>query len=178
MAGEFVKTCVALCSALVASACVTTQEPVSKTVNAQGDAVAASQAAGADTRNEELGVSIGRLPAQKLKEGECGLFLFRGKPTPDFIFFAEASSGMAIMLLNGEEVVFDRMTSEGEVFDMHSTEQTYAEQAGSLSLLVSVTPGEQTIGGHEIAKGTIHLSREGGWKMVIPVGGATTCGVS
>lgn len=121
------------------------------------------------------GFDIGALPPQRLEPGECGLFLFAPRPTPRFVFFSNATTGYARMLLDGEEVVLSRSAAEGEVFDQNFADTSYVAPAIGLHLRVRVRPGAPAEGGTEIDAGSLNLRRKGGWSVVIPVAGASTC---
>ena len=83
---------------------------------------------------------VGALEAQELERGECGLFLFSGRPSPRFVFFGEAASGVGKMIINQEEVVFARTKGDGGVVDLHFTEQSYTSPAYGLSVDITFTP--------------------------------------
>lgn len=121
-------------------------------------------------------IDIGALPSQELPPGECGLFLFAAKPTKRFVFFATASGGTGEMKLNGEIVTFVRTNGQGRVIDQHFTEQTYASPALGLELTVSIDLVSTALAGTRVDGGSLRLTRQDGWSMVVPVGGATTCG--
>lgn len=135
----------------------------------------------ADTRpaSQDAGLSegfdIGELPAQDLEPGECGLFLFTARPTPRFVFFSNAAKATALMKLDGEFVTLARTQTAGEVFDQQYSEQTFVAPAQGLEAKLSLRRGRETLGGSQIDGGSVRLSRENGWNMVIPVGGATAC---
>lgn len=121
------------------------------------------------------GFDIGQLPGQKLEPGECGLFLFMARPTPRFVFFANAAKGSALMNLDGEFVTLARTETSGEVFDQQYSQQAFVAPAQGLSARLSVLRGRQTRGGSQIDGGSLRLSRDNGWNMVVPVSGATAC---
>lgn len=121
-------------------------------------------------------IDIGALPTQELPPGECGLFLFAAKPTKRFVFFATASGATGEMRLNGDLVTFVRTNGDGQVIDQHFTEQTYASPALGLDVTVSIDLTSTALGGTRIQGGSLRLTRQDGWSMVVPVGGATTCG--
>ena len=120
-------------------------------------------------------IDLGALPAQELAPGECGLFLFAAKPTRRFVFFATASGGTGLMKLNGEMVTLVRTAGTGPVIDQHFTEQVYAAPAYGLTLTVSIDLTSTALSGTRVDGGSMRLERQDGWKMVVPVGGATTC---
>ncbi len=121
------------------------------------------------------GFDLGTLPAQALKPGECGLFLFAARPTPRFVFFTNSTDSTAIMRLNGEMVTLARTDVGGEVFDQQYSEQAFVAPAYDVSLNLTLRPGDPTNGGTQIDGGAIRLARSNGWSMVVPVAGATAC---
>lgn len=119
---------------------------------------------------------VGALEAQELERGECGLFLFSGRPSPRFVFFGEAASGVGKMIINQDEVVFARTKGQGGVVDLHFTEQTYIAPAYGLTVDITfAAEAEGAVDGTRISQGTLKLVRDNGWSMVMPVGGATSC---
>jgi hypothetical protein len=140
-------------------------------------ATGAADTAGAATAGESFpeGFEIGQLPAQKLEPGECGLFLFMARPTPRFVFFANAAKGSALMNLDGDFVTLARTETSGEVFDQQYSQQSFVAPAQGLAASLSVLRGRETRGGSQIDGGSLRLSRDNGWNMVVPVSGATAC---
>jgi hypothetical protein len=101
--------------------------------------------------------------------------LFAAKPEPRFVFFSEATSSSAKVMLNGKLENLVRTNSRGDVLDLHYTEQTYDFVAKDMTLTVTINAASRTDGGHQIDKAALRMNAPGGWKMVIPVGGATSC---
>ena len=122
-----------------------------------------------------LDFDIGPLPPQTLKPGECGLFLFAPRPTPRFVFFSNATTGYAKMVIDGEPVTLSRSAAAGEVFDQNFSDTSYIAPAFGLELQVRIRPGSEAEGGTEVESGSLNLARDGGWSVVIPVAGASTC---
>ncbi len=133
------------------------------------------EAAGNSDPEFPEGFDIGELPAQQLNPGECGLFLFTARPTPRFVFFSNAAKATALMKLDGNFVTLARTQTSGEVFDQQYSEQTFVAPAQGLKAKLSLRRGRETPGGSQIDGGSVRLSRENGWNMVVPVGGATAC---
>ncbi|MFC7290362.1 hypothetical protein [Hirschia litorea] len=122
-----------------------------------------------------LPYELGELNAQKLELGDCGLFLFASRPEPRFVFFGEAGKGTAKIVLNGSETTLIRSDVSGDVLDLHYTEQVYTAPIEGVELRVTINEAESVEGGSQISKASIRMSSPEGWKMVIPVGGATSC---
>ena len=120
-------------------------------------------------------VTIGELPGQRLAKGQCGLFLFAGEPAPRFVFFMNASTGAAKIMINEQEVVLARTEVKGAAFDLTFEDQTFIAPALGLTIQTIVEPHASEAGGTRLKSATLKLSREDGWKMVMPVGGATSC---
>lgn len=123
----------------------------------------------------EVFYELGELPGQKLEAGDCGLFLFASRPEPRFVFFAEASKGTAKVILNEKPTTLIRGDSEGDVLDLHFTEQVYVSPLDGVEMKVTINEATTIDGGSQISKASIRISSVDGWKMVIPVGGATSC---
>ncbi len=118
---------------------------------------------------------LGDLERQQLDAGDCGLFLFAARPEPRFVFFSEAGKGTAKVVLNGKPTVFARSSTEGDVLDLHYTEQVFHSPVENVELKVTINEAVPGDGGSQITKASIRISDSAGWKMVIPVGGATSC---
>ena len=156
------------------SACVTTETPKPKPETTT--TVSTPRTTPSDLVTDDF-LRIGALPAQELELGECGLFLFSGRPSPRFVFFGEAAGAIGKMVLNGEEVLFARTAGDGDVFELQYANQTFKAPALGLEVFINVTPESESSseGGTKISSGTLRLVREDGWNMVMPVGGAATC---
>ena len=120
------------------------------------------------------GLAVGTLPGQRLASGECGLFLFTPRPSPRFVFFGAASTGVGKMMLNDQELTLARMATDGEIVDQHYTEQTY-RSATDITVTVSINPGKRSPTGVEIDNGSLRVDRDDGWTVVLPVSGSTHC---
>jgi len=156
-----------LSAALFQTACVTTEviQPISKTKT--------------ETQTEEgdsngIGI-LGQLPGQVLRAGECGLFLFAANPKPRFVFFAEATTGVGKIVLDGKEEMLVRSATGGDIVDLHYTEQTFRFVDKNVELAVTLNTAIPTTGGHQIEQAALRMTSPVGWKVVIPVGGATSC---
>ena len=152
----------------VFSACAGNPDPAPENVASPGPASTGEVVASED-------FNIGALPPQTLEPGECGLFLFAPRPTPRFVFFSNATTGYARMVIDDEPVTLSRSAASGEVFDQSFADTSYIAPAFGLELQVRVRPGADAEGGTEIDSGSLNLAREGGWSVVIPVAGASTC---
>ena len=126
-------------------------------------------------QNIEGFYELGELERQKLDAGDCGLFLFAARPAPRFVFFSEAAKGTAKVVLNGKETVLARSLTEGDVLDLHYTEQVFRSPVENIEIKVTINEATPSEGGSQITKASLRISDSAGWKMVIPVGGATSC---
>lgn len=124
---------------------------------------------------DEFIFELGELPAQTLELGDCGLFLFAAQPKPRFVFFGEATKGIGKIVLNGKETTLVRSETDGDVIDLHYTEQTFTSPVEDIELKVTINEADFTEGGAQISKASIRMRSSEGWRMVIPVGGATSC---
>ena len=133
------KTCIGATFTLIlafVSGCVTT---TGTTTTASTEPPAQINDSPSDLVTEEF-FRIGQLPAQTLTEGECGLFLFSGRPSPRFVFYGEAASGRGKMLINDKETLFVRTEGDGEVFQLHFTRQVFREPVDGLEVIINVEP--------------------------------------
>ncbi|MEL6474852.1 MAG: hypothetical protein AAFQ21_12275 [Pseudomonadota bacterium] len=164
--------CTAL-AATVLAGCVTTETTEPEPLPKQ-EPRPLPELAPAETPGFDEGLAVGKLPAQRLQPGQCGLFLFTPNPSPRFIFFAEAAGGVARMTINGREVTLARTSVDGSIVDQHYTEQSY-RSAEDLSVAVTITPGDPADQGTRIPQGSVSVDRDDGWSIVLPVSGATSC---
>ncbi len=151
------------CSVFALSGCVTATTTQSNTASAQV------------LEQEDEYYDIGELKGQKLAVGECGMFLFASRPEPRFVFFAEATSGVAKMVLDGKTVQLQRLEGSGALFDLHYENQSFASPDQSISVKVNVTEARAQTGGFRVSRAAIRITSPAGWDMVVPVGGATSC---
>lgn len=118
---------------------------------------------------------IGVLPARELLPGECGMFLFTPRPTPRFVFYANAARSMAEMQVEGQPAALTLTLNDGTALGQFFSETTYVSPTLGLSAEVVIKDARPVEGGYEIGAGSIQLLNSEGWTVVIPVAGATTC---
>lgn len=150
----------ALTSALLAACSTSPAANSAKTISA-AEAAARAPAEG--------------LPPQRLTPGECGLFLWGMAPPRKFVFFAKATSGDAMVLIDDTAKSLPMATASGDVFGQFLTEMEYAGAASAQRVKVSLKPGEILEGGQRVESGTILFIGADGWETVIPVTGVRAC---
>ncbi|MCI4644844.1 MAG: hypothetical protein MRY64_08690 [Hyphomonadaceae bacterium] len=121
---------------------------------------------------------IGVLPARELAAGECGLFLFTPRPTPRFVFYANAARSVAEMQVDGAPTSLSLVANTGTSIGQFYSESMYSSVQLGLTAEVTIKDAHPTEGGMEIGAGSIRLVNAEGWNVVIPVAGATACGTN
>lgn len=117
---------------------------------------------------------VGVLAPQSLNAGECGLFLWLRSSDRDLVLFSGPDS-TARMMINGQEVVMPRTSAEGAQVFAQFERQVF--QGGRHTLHVDVR-FERRAGmarGVVVPQGSVRLIDDGGWEMVMPVGGLVAC---
>lgn len=122
----------------------------------------------------ESTITIGDLPAQTLKPGQCGLFLFTPFPSPRFVFFSESVTNRGKIILNGQERTLELASTKGALMDQHYTDTVY-KTAGLTTINVEIDEFERTEIGVRIETGLINIKDSEGWNLTVPVSGRTAC---
>lgn len=124
--------------------------------------------------NIDSNLSISTLPAQTLRSGQCGLFLFTPFPSPRFVFFAESSSRIGKVVINGQEHALQLTSSTGTLMDQHYTSSVFTS-SDQTNVEVTIDDFERSNIGIRIETGLINVKSPDGWSLTIPVSGTTTC---
>lgn len=122
----------------------------------------------------ESAIAIGDLPAQTLKPGQCGLFLFTPFPSPRFVFFSESATNSGKIILNGQERKLELASTKGALMDQHYTDTVY-KTVGQTTISVEIDEFERTEIGVRIETGLINIKDSEGWNLTVPVSGRTAC---
>jgi hypothetical protein len=123
----------------------------------------------------DLEATLGTLAPQRLKSGECGMFLWSRTPDRKLLLFSRSTERGAIVMLNDREQNIPRVTSEGPVVLGYNTQQSYVWRSLFLQVNVSFEQPPGIGRGAVISSGTIRMSRRDGWEYVVPVGGLLAC---
>jgi hypothetical protein len=122
-----------------------------------------------------LEVALGELPAQNLRKGECGMFLWSRTDDRKLILFSRANDDGAIVVLDGREQNIPRLATEGRVVLNYSEQQSYVWRGYALQVRIEFDQRQGIGRGAIIPNGTIRMSRRDGWEYVVPVGGLIAC---
>lgn len=128
----------------------------------------------AETQTERVQPPRRGLPPQDLQAGECGLFLWTRRETPEFIFFSKSGTETASFWLDKEEHALSRTGVGGQVFGQQLTEQFFVMSDGR-KVELEMTPGEMLISGQRIPETLVRVIDAEGFKTVIPAAGVTVC---
>lgn len=148
------------------------------TANTSGDnnpKIGSGQLTDTSNANQlERTITIGDLPAQTLKPGQCGLFLFTPFPSARFVFFSESATKSGKIILNGQKRTLALASTKGALMDQHYTDTVY-KTAGQTTISVEIDEFERTEIGVRIETGLINIKDSEGWNLTVPVSGRTAC---
>jgi len=114
------------------------------------------------------------LPAQELQPGECGLFLWTRRESPEFVFFSKAGEETALFWMEGNALTLQRTGVAGTVFGQELTEQFFALPDGR-TMELRMEPGDLLVSGQRVPEASIRVRDDNGWETLIPVAGVTGC---
>ncbi len=117
---------------------------------------------------------IGTLSPQTLTAGECGLFLWSRSSERNLILF-NGRDGEAHMVINGQSMKFPRAQAEGEQVLGQFEIQTFQQNQYTLRVDLGFEKRAGISRGAVIPQGSLRLSGEGGWEVIVPVGGLVAC---
>jgi hypothetical protein len=138
---------------------------------------AAPTAAIAQTPTVEVGnLSFGALPAQRLANAECKLFLWSRTPSPQLIFIADSRSASARVDLNRRTLRMERTALEGEEAFGFQERQTYAARDVQITAALTFRPDAGLTDGMLVDASTLSVRLGDGEQTVVPVGGLIACG--
>jgi hypothetical protein len=114
------------------------------------------------------------LPPQRLKPGECGLFLWGMSAPRKFVFFTNGT-GTASVLVDDTPVSLPLSSANGNVFGQFMTSMTFRDAATGGSVTVEIEPGEPLEGGQRVESGTLQFRDTEGWETILPITGVRAC---
>ena len=132
-------------------------------------AAATTSAAAIDT------VPDGGLPPQRLQPGQCGLFLWSMSAPRKFVFFTEATSGAAVVLIDDVPVRVQMTSAGGDVFGQFLTDTEFQDAPSGRMVQIMINPGEALEGGQRVDSGNLLVRNADGWETVLPVTGVRAC---
>jgi hypothetical protein len=115
------------------------------------------------------------LPPQRLEPGQCGLFLWSMSAPRKFVFFSEATSGAALVLIDDVPVRVKMTSAGGDVFGQFLTNSEFQDAATGRIVQVMINPGEPLEGGQRVESGNLLVHNADGWETVLPVTGVRAC---
>jgi len=123
----------------------------------------------------ELESMLGELPPQRLRAGQCGMFLWSRTSDRKLVMFSKSDDQGAIVMLSGREQNVPRVSGEGKNVLGYSAQQSYVWRGLFLQVNVELDQRPEIGRGAVIPTGTIRISRRDGWEYVLPVGGIVAC---
>ena len=120
---------------------------------------------------------LGVLPPQKLKKGNCGLFLWGLVPGRPLYFFANPDDKIAKMMINDKLVIMERISENNEIVSGLFTSQTYMANKISIKVNVRTDNSNNVVRGVKIKNSVISIKENTGETSVISTVGLFGCRV-
>jgi len=117
---------------------------------------------------------IGMLSPQTLAAGECGLFLWSRSLERNLILF-NGRDGVAHMVINGQSMKLPRLQAEGEQILGQFEKQIFQQSEYTLHIEVSFEKRAGIARGAVVPQGSLRLVSDGGWEVIVPIGGLVAC---
>ncbi len=132
---------------------------------------AAPAAASSDPGAPRLGV----LSPRSLARGECGLFLWTRAEPPELVFFSNPETGRAAIVVDGAERSLRRLSAEGSGAAGRPGAQTFATEAGDVSLRLTIQESEPVQSGYRVGAASLRVTKADGWSGVVAAAGLAAC---
>ncbi len=153
----------AVCAALLLASC----ESLSSVITPVSTATA--------TVETDLEETLSELAPQRLRAGECGMFLWTRTSERKLVMFSKAVDNGAMVMLNGREQNVPRVSGDGRIVMGYNAQQSYVWRGLFLQVNIEFEQRSGLGRGAVIPTGTIRMSRRDGWEYVVPVGGLIAC---
>ncbi|MEZ6000849.1 hypothetical protein [Hyphomonas sp.] len=114
------------------------------------------------------------LPAQTLKPGKCGLFLWTRDEPRHFVLFFTAGEATAEAILDGRRQALTIDSQEGDVFGQFLTRMAFRKPDGN-PVSLTLSPGEEIEGGRRVPLARLIYNNAEGWEIITPLTGLTAC---
>ncbi len=123
----------------------------------------------------ESAVQIGRLSAQRIVPGECGVFLW-SLSAAQLILFTSTRTRAAVMSLDGQEVALPRLAASGPpIIAGHVANQTFRSSDGQVTVYAQMRRGDLVEDGRRVGESVLRVVHASGWELVLPVAGVGYC---
>lgn len=157
--------------AVLTTACVSSEVQVE---NKPGKTPVSGKQGAKDVAKTGIAQTKSGLAAQSLNPGECGLFLWTRRESPEFVFFSKSGTETAKFWYDKAEQALNRTGAGGDVFGQQLTEQFFSLPDGR-TLELDMTPGDLLVGGQRVPEATLKVLDADGWATMIPAAGVTVC---
>ena len=114
------------------------------------------------------------LPAQTLKPGTCGLFLWTRDEPRHFVLFFPAGAATAEAIVDGRQQTLRVDSQDGDVFGQFLTRMAFSTPEGS-PVTLTLAPGEEIEGGRRVPLARMTSTNGEGWEIITPLTGLTAC---
>lgn len=114
------------------------------------------------------------LPAQNLRAGECGLFLWTVSAPRSLVLFTKSGSNTAEASLPAGAQKLTLTRQSGDLFGQFMTRLDYAAAEGG-QVHVELEPGETIEGGQRTRSAQLTVVTRDGWETVVPAAGLAAC---
>ena len=112
---------------------------------------------------------------RELASGQCGLFLWTRSTPPTFVFFADAATGAAAIVLDGRERALRRLSVDAPVAGGRPGTQTFSTDSGDVSLRLTVQETESVENGYRVPSASLRITEVDGWSGVVATAGLAAC---
>ncbi|MBI1338681.1 hypothetical protein GC169_00510 [bacterium] len=126
-------------------------------------------------RVEVGSLALEALPAQSMKSGVCGLFLWSKTERPVFILFATERPGEAKIKVDGRERRLPLTLTGGAQVSGHFERQTFSDRGMSLELDLAFDLDRPMQDGAVLKRGVLKSRDSNGFESIVPVGGMIGC---
>lgn len=129
----------------------------------------------ADVPGRTVTERIGVLPPQDFGQDGCGLFLWAPSERARLVFASNSRSGVARMVLDGQQVTLPRAEARGRAMFGHFPKQSFAYGTANVSIDLTFEPRGDLVGGVIIRRGLLKLEDPDADDHVVPIAGMVAC---
>lgn len=123
----------------------------------------------------DVQIALEGLGQQRLKVGQCGLFLWARVPERQLVLFSDVATPRATIKSGGQLITLSRSEARGERAMGLYPYQKFSSGDLNVTMNVIVEAREGLTSGAAVPRGTLRLERAGDWEAIIPVAGLIGC---
>lgn len=119
---------------------------------------------------------VDALPAQRLRSGQCGLFLFEVQPPRNFVVFEDEAARTVQLVHEGAIHTLGVSPQGGSLAPGTEFRRVYLDQDDNRTFILSGDVGEETGSGPRLENVLLEVRELDGTRTVRPLGGVRSCG--